>query len=173
MELHYSKHHAGYTAKFNNALKKAGISDDIFGIFSRISTLPAEVRNNGGGYFNHNLYWKILSPDGGGEPAGKSAEAIKKSFGSVASFKEQFSAAAAALFGFWLVKKENGDLNITTTPGQDNPLMDISAVKGKPLLNIDIWEHAYYLNYQNRRSDYISAFWNLVNWPVVEKMYAG
>ncbi|MFZ5939798.1 MAG: superoxide dismutase [Bacteroidota bacterium] len=175
MELHYSKHHAGYTSKFNAALKDAGeASTDILDIFNRISTLPAGVRNNGGGYFNHNLYWKFMSPEGGGEPVGKSADAINKAFGSFAAFKEQFSAAAATVFGSgwaWLIRNEAGELQIVTTPNQDNPLMDLSPVKGTPLLNIDVWEHAYYLNYQNRRAEYISAFWNVVNWPFVEELF--
>jgi len=175
MEVHYSKHHAGYTSKFNAALKNAGESStDILDIFSRVSTLPAGVRNNGGGYFNHNLYWKFLSPNGGGEPVGKSGEAITKAFGSFDSFKEQFSAAAATLFGSgwaWLIRNEAGELQIVTTANQDNPLMDVAAAKGTPLLNIDVWEHAYYLKNQNRRGDYIASFWNVVNWGFVEELF--
>jgi len=175
MELHYSKHHAGYTKKFNAALSEAGeTSKDILDIFGRVSSLPAGVRNNGGGYFNHNLYWKFMSPDGGGKPSGKFAEALTKSFGSFEAFKEQFTAAASAVFGSgwaWLIRNEAGELQITTTPNQDNPLMDVAEIKGTPLLNIDVWEHAYYLKNQNRRADYISSFWNVVNWTFVEELF--
>ncbi len=175
MELHYGKHHAGYTKKFNAALVDAGIdATDIREIFANVSYYPAGVRNNGGGYFNHALYWKFMSPDGGGEPTGKLLAAIEGAFGSFDEFKKLFSAAAATQFGSgwaWLVLDTEGKLQVTSTPNQDNPLMDIATVKGTPLLNIDVWEHAYYLNYQNKRTEYISNFWNVVNWDFVEKVY--
>ena len=174
MELHYSKHHAGYTAKFNAAVKSEGLEGkNISDIFGNVSKYSSSIRNNGGGYYNHNLYWNVMSPDGGGDPHGKLAKQIVKDFGSIDIFREEFSTAAATVFGSgwaWLIEK-NGKLTITQTPNQDNPLMDVVAVKGKPLLAIDVWEHAYYLNYQNRRTDYIKAFWNVVNWKEVEKLY--
>jgi len=174
MELHYSKHHAGYTAKFNAALNEAGIADiKIKEIFGSISKYPDAVRNNGGGYYNHNLFWKVMSPDGGGAPKGELLKGIEKSFGSFDSFKEKFSKTAATVFGSgwaWLVYSD-GKLVVTSTPNQDNPLMDIASVKGTPLLLIDVWEHAYYLKYQNRRPEYIEAFWNVVNWDHVSEKY--
>lgn len=167
MEIHHSKHHAAYTAKLNDAV--AGTNSEkksIEEIFSRISSAPAAIRNNGGGFYNHKLFWKIMSPDGGGKPAGDLADAIQKSFGSFEQFKNEFSSAAAARFGSgwaWLVATNEG-LKVSSTANQDNPLMDIADVKGKPIIGIDVWEHAYYLNYQNRRPDYISAFWNVIDW---------
>ena len=174
MELHYSKHHAGYTNKFNTAVNDAGITEtNVEEIFGKISKYPDAVRNNGGGYYNHNLFWAVMSPDGGGVPGGELLKGIEKSFGSFSSFKEKFSTAAATLFGSgwaWLVYS-NGRLVVTSTPNQDNPLMDIAPVKGTPLLLIDVWEHAYYLKYQNRRTEYIDAFWNVVNWDYVSELY--
>ncbi len=170
MELHYSKHHAGYTAKFNAAVKDEGLKGkSLNDIFANVSKYSSSVRNNGGGFYNHNLYWKIMSPDGGGVPTGKLMKAIEKKFGSFGNFREQFSAAAGSVFGSgwaWLIEKD-GKLMITTTPNQDNPLMNIAEVKGKPLMCIDVWEHAYYLNYQNKRGDYIQAFWNVIDWNAV------
>ncbi len=175
MELHYGKHHAGYTRKFNAALAADGIeSTDIYEIFANVSEYSAGVKNNGGGYFNHSLYWQFMSPDGGGSPEGKLLSAIEKSFGSFDEFKKLFSNAAATQFGSgwaWLVLDEEGNLQVTAMPNQDNPLMDVATVKGTPLLNIDVWEHAYYLNYQNRRTEYIANFWNIVNWRFVEKLF--
>lgn len=175
MELHYGKHHAGYTKKFNAALKEGGIElTDVHEIFANVSSYSAGVRNNGGGYFNHALYWNIMSPDGGGAPGGKLLTAIEDSFGSLDAFKELFSKAAATQFGSgwaWLVMDKEGALRISATANQDNPLMDDAEVKGTPLLNIDVWEHAYYLHYQNRRTEYIANFWNVVNWDMVEKLY--
>jgi Fe-Mn family superoxide dismutase len=175
MELHYSKHHAGYTTKFNNALEHENMHPtDIYKIFSTISEFGTGVRNNGGGYFNHNLYWKFMSPDGGGEPQGKLAAAITSGFGSFAQFKDLFSATAASQFGSgwaWLILDGEGKLQVTSTPNQDNPLMDVAEVQGKPLLNIDVWEHAYYLNYQNMRTSYIEAWWNVVDWKFVAALY--
>jgi len=174
MEIHHDKHHAAYTKNFNAALKDAGIADmDIKEIFKDVTKYPAGVRNNGGGYYNHKLYWKAMSPNGGGTPKGELLTAIEKSFGSFDGFKEKFSSAAATRFGSgwaWLVNSD-GKLVVTSTPNQDNPLMDVAEVKGHPLLLIDVWEHAYYLKYQNRRADYIAAFWNVINWDWVAEKY--
>ena len=175
MELHYGKHHAGYTRKFNAALNEEGIATtDIKEIFANVSSYSANVRNNGGGYYNHSLFWNFMSPDGGGTPSGDLAAAIERDFGSFEEFKSLFSAAAGGQFGSgwaWLIIDEQGTLKVTSTSNQDNPLMDIAEVKGTPLLNLDVWEHAYYLNYQNERGRYIENFWKVVNWPVVEKLY--
>ena len=175
MEIHYTKHHAGYTSKFNAALEQADFhSTDINSLFKNISTLGAAVRNNGGGYFNHNLYWKFMSPDGGGEPSGKLAEAISKDFGSFAQFKDLFSATAGSHFGSgwaWLLLDGDGKLQVSSLPNQDNPLMDLSPVKGTPILNIDVWEHAYYLKHQNVRKDYIDAYWNVIDWNFAGALY--
>lgn len=175
MELHFGKHHAGYTRKFSAALEQEGVaSTDIKEIFSNVSQYGAGVRNNGGGYYNHSLFWNFMSPDGGGEPTGDLLAAIEEAFGSFSAFKELFSEAAATQFGSgwaWLIIDEEGNLQVTNSPNQDNPLMDIAEVKGTPLLNLDVWEHAYYLNYQNRRTEYISNFWNVVNWETVAQLY--
>ena len=174
MEVHHSKHHAGYTRKFNDSVKEAGLAETgIVDMFRQVSKHPAGIRNNGGGYFNHKLFWKCLSPKGGGEPEGDLLKAIEKSFGSFENFRKSFSSAAATRFGSgwaWLVKTGDG-LVVTSSPNQDNPLMDVSEVQGIPLLTIDVWEHAYYLKYQNRRTDYIAAFWNVVNWDLVAERY--
>jgi Fe-Mn family superoxide dismutase len=170
MEIHHSKHHAGYTRKFNAALKESGLEKkDMGDIFSSVSSYPPGIRNNGGGFYNHRLFWKAMSPKGGGEPRAELQKAIEKSFGSFDTFKESFSSAAATRFGSgwaWLVSTREG-LKITSTPNQDNPLMDVVDLKGYPLLALDVWEHAYYLKYQNRRTAYIEAFWNVVNWDYV------
>lgn len=175
MEVHYGKHHAGYTKKFNAALEHADFhSTDIYKLFASVSTHGSGIRNNGGGYFNHNLYWKFMSPEGGGEPTGKLAEAIVADFGSFAQFKELFSATAASHFGSgwgWLLLDSDGKLQVTSLPNQDNPLMDVSPVQGAPLLNIDVWEHAYYLHYQNMRTSYVEAYWNIIDWKFVEALY--
>ena len=175
METHYGKHHAGYTRKFNAALADEGITErDLKKIFANVSQYGAGIRNNGGGYYNHSLFWNFLSPDGGGEPSGELLKAIEKAFGSFDAFKELFSNAAATQFGSgwaWLIVDGNGELQVTSTANQDNPLMDVVDVKGTPILNIDVWEHAYYLHYQNRRTEYIDSFWNLVNWETVDKLY--
>jgi len=175
MEVHYSKHHAGYTRKFNAAVIESGLENTgIKDMFSKSSQHSAGIRNNGGGFYNHKLFWKSMSPDGGGEPSGDLLKAIEKSFGNFEKFRETFSKAAATRFGSgwaWLVKTRDGGLKVTSTANQDNPLMDISDVQGKPLLAIDVWEHAYYLKYQNRRTDYISAFWNVVDWEKVAMRY--
>lgn len=171
MEIHYSKHHAAYTKNFNEALVKNAIQDtDIKDIFKNTSKYPAAIRNQGGGYYNHQLFWDVMTPNAGGEPVGTIAAKINENFGSFTKFKEDFSKAAAGIFGSgwaWLILRDN-KLEITTLPNQDNPLMDIAPVKGKPILLIDVWEHAYYLKHQNRRAEYIEAFWNVVNWKKVE-----
>ncbi len=175
MEVHYGKHHAGYTKKFNAALEHENLhSTDIYRIFENVSNYGAGVRNNGGGYFNHNLYWKFMSPEGGGAPTGKLAEAIDETFGSFEEFKALFSATAATQFGSgwgWLLLDKEGKLQVTSTPNQDNPLMDVTEVQGTPLLNVDVWEHAYYLNYQNMRKSYLEAYWNVVDWAFVGALY--
>ncbi|HSH51895.1 MAG TPA: superoxide dismutase [Bacteroidales bacterium] len=174
MEIHHTKHHGGYTNKLNSAIEGTPMENQsIEDILKEISKHPTAVRNNGGGYYNHKLFWDIMSPDGGGEPTGKLMDAIKKDFGSFDKFKEKFNQAAATRFGSgwaWLIN-QNGKLVIASTPNQDNPLMDISEVKGTPILGLDVWEHAYYLKYQNRRPEYIDAFWNVVDWNKVEKCF--
>ena len=171
MEIHHSKHHAGYTANFNKAVEAAGLEGKTAEeIFANISASTPAVRNNGGGFYNHNIYWAVMGPNGGGAPTGVLLEGINKAFGSFDEFKKLFSTAAATRFGSgwaWLVKLEDGSFAVSSTPNQDNPLMDVAEVKGTPLLNIDVWEHAYYLNYQNRRPEYIEAFWNVVDWDKV------
>ncbi len=171
MEIHHTKHHAAYISKLNAAIEGTEMAGkSIEDLLFNISSLPMGVRNNGGGYYNHSLFWKVMSPNGGGQPTGELAAAIDKAFGSFDKFKEEFSNAAATRFGSgwaWLVKTPSGELVVSSTPNQDNPLMDVAEVKGIPLLGIDVWEHAYYLNYQNRRPDYIGAFWNVINWDEV------
>ncbi len=175
MEIHYSKHHAAYTANLNKAVEGTSLEGvSIEEIFAGISKHPVAVRNNGGGFFNHNVFWSVMGSNAGGEPTGELLEAINSAFGSFADFKSKFSAAAATRFGSgwaWLVKKADGSLVVSSTPNQDNPLMDLAEVKGTPLLTLDVWEHAYYLNYQNRRPDYIEAFWNVVNWEEVARRF--
>jgi len=175
MEIHYSKHHAGYTANLNKAVEGTPLEGKtIEEILAGVSAHSAAVRNNGGGFYNHSLFWKFMGPNGGGEPSGELLAAINGTFGSFADFKSQFSTAAATRFGSgwaWLIKKSDGSLVVNSTPNQDNPLMDIAEVKGTPLLAIDVWEHAYYLKYQNRRPEYIEAFWNVVNWQEVAKRF--
>lgn len=175
MEIHHGKHHGGYVSKLNDAVKGTEMEDkSIDELMRQVSKYPGAVRNNGGGHYNHSLFWKVLSPNGGGKPSGELAAAIDAAFGSYDAFKEKFAAAAATRFGSgwaWLVSK-NGKLMVTSTPNQDNPLMDVADEQGVPLLGLDVWEHAYYLNYQNRRPDYIASFWNVVNWDQVAKNYA-
>ncbi|TSA38639.1 MAG: superoxide dismutase [Porphyromonadaceae bacterium] len=176
MEIHHSKHHAAYTNNLNNLVAGTAAENlSIEEIFAHVSKYPVGVLNNGGGFFNHNIFWTVMSPNGGGKPGGELLKAIETDFGSFEAFKEKFSTAAATRFGSgwaWLVKS-NGKLVVTSTPNQDNPLMDIADVKGIPILTLDVWEHAYYLNYQNRRPDYIEAFWHLVNWEEAEKRFRG
>ncbi|MCF8363596.1 MAG: superoxide dismutase [Prolixibacteraceae bacterium] len=175
MEIHHTKHHAAYTNKLNDAVKGTELEGKtIEEVLAVVDKQPAGVRNNGGGFYNHNLYWKVLTPGGSSEPAGELKTAIERDFGSVDKFKEEFSNAAATRFGSgwaWLVKDDKGKLVVSSTPNQDNPLMPVAEVKGTPILGIDVWEHAYYLNYQNRRPEYITAFWDLINWDVVAKYY--
>ena len=170
MEIHYSRHHAGYTANLNKAAADEGIlKKSIEEILKSVSKYSASVRNNGGGFYNHNLFWEVMKP-GGGMPKGVLKKKIDNTFGSFDAFKTQFSQKAATVFGSgwaWLIEQK-GSLIITSTPNQDNPLMDVVAEKGHPLLALDVWEHAYYLKYQNRRADYIGSFWNVVNWEYVE-----
>ena len=171
MEIHHSKHHTGYTAKLNAAIKDTDLAGkSIESILA--GELSAGVRNNGGGYYNHCLFWSVMSPNGGGQPSGDLADAINNAFGSFEEFKTAFSNAAATQFGSgwaWLCAK-NGSLSVCSTPNQDNPLMK-SGCGGTPILGIDVWEHAYYLNYQNRRPDYIEAFFNVVNWDEVSRRF--
>jgi superoxide dismutase, Fe-Mn family len=173
MEIHHSRHHAGYVNNLNQALEGSGRSTDLASLMKNISDHSTAVRNNGGGHYNHDLFWKIMGPKGGGEPKGDLLSAINRDFGSFSSFREKFSQAASTRFGSgwaWLVVR-NGRLTVTSTPNQDNPLMDVvpSGERGTPILGIDVWEHAYYLKYQNRRGDYISAFWNVVDWGAVSE----
>ena len=176
MEIHYTKHHGAYTTNLNNALAGSEWQDrKIEEILASISKLPVAVRNNGGGYYNHNLFWKIMSPAGGGQPSGDLGAAINTHFGSFEKFRELFTQAAMTRFGSgwaWLVKSGN-ELKVTSTPNQDNPLMDIAEVRGIPILGIDVWEHAYYLKYQNRRNEYVGAFWNVINWDEVSRRFKG
>ncbi|HBS87633.1 MAG: superoxide dismutase [Bacteroidetes bacterium GWF2_38_335] len=175
MEIHHTKHHAAYTNNLNAAIEGTEAKGmKIEEIMANISKFPMAVRNNGGGFYNHNLFWKNISPNGGGLPKGDLLKAIEGDFGSFDAFKEKFNQAAATRFGSgwaWLSIKPDGKLCVCSSANQDNPLMDIAECKGKPILALDVWEHAYYLNYQNRRPDYINAFWNVVNWDEVEKRY--
>ena len=174
MEIHHDKHHAGYTSKLNDAIEGTDLANkSIEDILKNVSQHSGAVRNNGGGFYNHSLFWQVMSPNGGGNPSGAIAEAIDASFGSFDKFKEEFSNAAATRFGSgwaWLIVKD-GKLAVTSSPNQDNPLMDIAEVKGTPILGLDVWEHAYYLKYQNKRPDYISAFFNVINWDEVTRRF--
>ena len=176
MEIHHGKHHAGYTNNLNAAIE--GTSMDgrpIEEILKNLDMNNKAVRNNGGGYYNHSLFWEVMSPNGGGTPSGDLAKAINDSFGSFDAFKESFSNAAKTQFGSgwaWLCVHKGGKLDVCGTPNQDNPLMPGVGCGGTPILGIDVWEHAYYLNYQNRRPDYVSAFFNVINWDEVSKRYA-
>lgn len=176
MEIHHGKHHNAYVTNLNNAIAgTAAEGKSLEELMATISQYPMAVRNNGGGHYNHSLFWEILAPNAGGEPTGELGEAINKTFGSFADFKTQFANAGATRFGSgwaWLSVDKDGKLFISSTPNQDNPLMDAVEQKGTPILGLDVWEHAYYLNYQNRRPDYIAAFWSVVNWAEVAKRYA-
>jgi len=175
MEIHHTKHHQGYVTKLNNAIEGTELENQsIEEILASVSKHSGAVRNNGGGHYNHDLFWNVLAPSAGGTPSGDLADAINKAFGSFDEFKEKFAAAAATRFGSgwaWLIVNKNGELEVTSTPNQDNPLMDVADVQGTPILGVDVWEHAYYLNYQNRRPDYVSAFWNVVNWDAVAERF--
>jgi Fe-Mn family superoxide dismutase len=172
MEIHYTKHHQAYVNNLNSAISGGEWENkSLEEILSNVSKLPPAVRNNGGGHFNHTLFWKILGPNAGGTPGGKLLDALNRHFGSFDKFKELLTNAAITRFGSgwaWLVKVGD-ELKVTSTPNQDNPLMDVAEVKGIPILGVDVWEHAYYLKYQNRRNEYLAAFWNVVNWNEVEK----
>ncbi|MDO3643957.1 MAG: superoxide dismutase [Mucilaginibacter sp.] len=176
MEIHHGKHHQAYVTNLNKALEGKPEADaHIEDIIKNISKYPMAVRNNGGGHYNHSLFWTLLSPSGGGEPKGELADAINSTFGSFADFKTKMQDAGATRFGSgwaWLIVGADKKLAVTSTPNQDNPLMDIAEVKGTPILGIDVWEHAYYLKYQNRRPDYLAAIWNVINWNHVAELYA-
>jgi Fe-Mn family superoxide dismutase len=173
MEIHHDKHHQAYVDNLNKALAGTdGEDKSLEELMANISKYPVAVRNNGGGHYNHSMFWKVLGANGG-EPTGALAEAINQAFGSVDSLKEKMNTAGATRFGSgwaWLIVKD-GKLEVTSTPNQDNPLMDIAEVKGTPILGIDVWEHAYYHKYQNKRPDYLTAIWNVINWDEVSKRY--
>tara|TARA_B100000674_G_scaffold44090_1_gene30526 strand:- start:48812 stop:49426 length:615 start_codon:yes stop_codon:yes gene_type:complete len=176
MEIHHTKHHAGYTNNLNAAIEGTDLENKtIEEILANVSQYSAAVRNNGGGYYNHSLFWQVMSPDGGGQPNNDEfEEAFLNKFGSFEGFKDEFSRAAATRFGSgwaWLIVDKAGHLAVCSTPNQDNPLMDIAEVKGTPILGLDVWEHAYYLKYQNRRPEYINAFFNVINWDEVTRRY--
>lgn len=173
MEIHHTKHHQAYTNNLNAAIEGTDLAGKTIEeiLAGALKGAPA-IRNNGGGFWNHNLFWEVMSPNGGGEPTGALAEAIVRDLGSFADFKTKFNAAATTRFGSgwaWLVKADDGTLSVTSTANQDNALMEPGT--GTPILGLDVWEHAYYLNYQNRRPDYIGAFWNVINWAKVSELY--
>lgn len=174
MQIHHGKHHQAYVDNLNKAI--AGTPNEnksLEELVKAAGSISAAVRNNGGGHWNHSFFWEILSPNGGGKPSGKLAVAIDAAFGSFDEFKAKFSAAGATRFGSgwaWLIVKD-GKLEVTSTPNQDNPLMDVAEIKGTPILGVDVWEHAYYLKYQNKRPDYLAAIWNVVNWKKVEEKF--
>ena len=176
MEIHHGKHHQAYVTNLNKALEGKPEADwSIEDIVKSISKFPPAVRNNGGGHYNHSLFWTILGPGAGGEPTGSLGDAITSTFGSFADFKTKVNEAGATRFGSgwaWLIVTPDKKLAVTSTPNQDNPLMDIAEVKGTPIFGIDVWEHAYYLKYQNRRPDYLAAIWNVINWNHVAELYS-
>ena len=176
MQIHHGKHHAGYTNNLNNAIKGTDLEKmSIETILAELDLNNTAVRNNGGGFFNHSLFWNVMSPNGGGVPSGDLASAINDSFGSFDEFKSAFSKAAGTRFGSgwaWLCVHPGGKLEVCSTPNQDNPLMKGVGCGGQPILGLDVWEHAYYLNYQNRRPDYISGFFNVINWDFVSELYS-
>ncbi|WP_022824401.1 superoxide dismutase [Hymenobacter norwichensis] len=176
MEIHHTKHHQAYVTNLNNAIAGTELEGkSLEDLMQNIASAPAAVRNNGGGHWNHSLFWTILGPNGGGEPTGAVGEAITAAFGSYEKFKEEFTKAATTRFGSgwaWLCKQADGSVKICSTPNQDNPLMPDAGCSGTPVLGLDVWEHAYYLKYQNRRPDYIAAFYNAINWDEVNKRFA-
>ncbi|WP_350289661.1 superoxide dismutase [uncultured Croceitalea sp.] len=176
MEIHHGKHHNGYTTKLNAAISGTALEGkSIDAILSDLDMNNGAVRNNGGGFYNHSLFWSVMSPNGGGTPSGELANAINDAFGSFDAFKEKFSAAAGTRFGSgwaWLCVHKGGKVEVCSTPNQDNPIMPGVSCGGHPILGLDVWEHAYYLNYQNRRPDYVSAFFNVINWDKVAELYA-
>ena len=175
MEIHHGKHHSGYTNKLNAAIEGTDLEGkDILEILKNLDMSNSAVRNNGGGYYNHSLFWTVMSPNGGGEPSGALADAINNAYGSFEEFKSKFAAAAGSRFGSgwaWLCVHEGGRVEVCSSPNQDNPLMPGVGCGGTPILGIDVWEHAYYLNYQNRRPDYVQAFFNVINWDEVSRRY--
>jgi superoxide dismutase, Fe-Mn family len=175
MEIHHGKHHNAYVTKLNEAVQGSDLEGkSLEELMKNISSAPTAVRNNGGGHYNHSMFWQIMSPNGGGQPSGEIASAIDEKFGSFDAFKEEFEKAAATRFGSgwaWLIVDGSGNLKVTSTPNQDNPVMDIADDKGTPVLGLDVWEHAYYLKYQNKRPEYISEFWNVINWDEVNRRY--
>jgi len=175
MEIHHDKHHNAYVTNLNNAIAGTDLENkSIEDLLASVSQAPVAVRNNGGGHYNHTLFWNTISGSGGGQPTGELADAINQKFGSFDAFKEEFTKAATTRFGSgwaWLVVTADGQLAVTSTPNQDNPLMDIAETKGFPIIGLDVWEHAYYLKYQNRRPEYISAYFNVVDWAAAEKRY--
>ena len=176
MEIHHGKHHAGYTAKLNAAVEGTALEGkSITDILNNLDMSNGALRNNGGGYYNHNLFWEVMAPNAGGNPTGELAAAIDKAYGSFEAFKDAFSNAAATQFGSgwaWLCVHKGGAVEVCSNPNQDNPLMPGVSCQGTPILGLDVWEHAYYLNYQNRRPDYINAFFNVINWAKVSEFYA-
>ncbi|SRX52498.1 superoxide dismutase [Aequorivita sp. CIP111184] len=176
MEIHHDKHHQGYTDKLNDAIKGTDMEGKtIENILTNLDMENKAVRNNGGGFYNHSLFWKVMSPNGGGKPSGDLAKAIDDAFGSFDAFKEKFSEAAKTQFGSgwaWLCVHKGGKVDVCSTPNQDNPLMPKVGCGGTPILGLDVWEHAYYLKYQNKRPDYVGAFWNVINWEEVSVNYA-
>lgn len=176
MEIHYTRHHKAYFDNLQAAVKDTEMANmNLEDVLKDISKYPVAVRNNGGGHFNHELFWNIMSPNGGGKPKETLMDAINKSFGSFEQFQELFNNAAKTRFGSgwaWLCVKDDKNLCVCSTPNQDNPLMDVADCKGTPILGLDVWEHAYYLKYQNKRPDYVGAFWNVINWDAVEANYS-
>lgn len=174
MEIHHGKHHQAYIDNLNKAIEGTEHAEkSLEDLVKHAGAISGAVRNNGGGHWNHSFFWEILAPNVGGAPSGKLADAINETFGSLDALKEKFNAAGATRFGSgwaWLIVKD-GKLEVTSTPNQDNPLMDVAEVKGTPILGVDVWEHAYYLKYQNRRAEYLKAFWNVVNWSKVQALY--
>lgn len=175
MEIHHDRHHNAYVTNLNAAIKDTPLEGkSLEELFASISTLTPAVRNNGGGHYNHDLFWNILSANGGGSPVGTLAAAIDAKFGSFDAFKEEFKKAGITRFGSgwaWLVAQKDGSIAVSSTPNQDNPLMDVADVKGFPVIGLDVWEHAYYLKFQNKRPDYIDAFWSVVDWNKAEARY--
>jgi Fe-Mn family superoxide dismutase len=175
MEIHHDRHHNAYVTNLNAAVTGTPLEGKtLLELFSTISTLAPAVRNNGGGHYNHDLFWNILSPTGGGAPVGTLGKAIDAKFGSFDAFKEEFKKASITRFGSgwaWLVAQKDGSVAVSSTPNQDNPLMDVADVKGFPVIGLDVWEHAYYLKFQNKRPDYVDAFWNVVDWNKAEARY--
>lgn len=176
MQIHHDKHHAAYVTNLNKALEGNEAANlSIEQLLKNISKYPAPVRNNGGGHYNHTMFWLLMKPGGGGSPKGNVDTAINRDFGNFQTFYEQFTQAGITRFGSgwaWLIVNTSGKLQVTSTPNQDNPLMDVAEVKGTPILGLDVWEHAYYLKYQNKRPDYIAAFWNVINWDEVNRRFA-